>query len=398
MQRKILFSNIPATYLIGAILGVLVGFILLMITLNAWNLYQGFTSDTSGQTGQYITINKKIGLINSLNSDFSAFTPDDIDSLKAQSFTEDLGHFVRSTFGVEASRKASGAMPYMRTEMFFEALPDRFLDKIPENWKWEKGQTHIPIIIPKEYLNLYNFGFAKAQGLPNVSEGIIGSFSFTITLYNRHREEQYTGSVVGFTNRIQSLLVPYEFLMEANSRFANQPQQNPHRLIIKIRPNTEKDLYAYLSNNGMETTHDAFQGGRVALFVSIGGTALLSVAVLIIILALIIYALTLQLTVQRNKDEVYQLILLGVRHTKIFLQYFVVQTLIAVIVFVISSFVVHLTVGKTLAFLQNRYIEIANFNVWQASATAMLVMGVFLLITGFNTYRLVKKLSLKGTI
>lgn len=398
MQRKILFNNIPATYLVGAVIGVLVGFVLLMLTLNAWGLYKNFTSSTNSETGQYITINKKIGVLNSLNSDLSAFTPDDIDSLKAQPFTEDIGYFVRSAFGVEASRKASSAMPYMRTEMFFEALPDRFLDNIPEKWKWEKGQKHIPIIVPKEYLNLYNFGFAKAQGLPNVSENIIGSFNFTITLYDRVKEEQFTGSIVGFTNRIQSLLVPYDFLVEANARFTSQPNQKPHRLVVKISPNTEKDLYKYLSNNRMETTHDAFQGGKVALFISIGGIVILSIAVLIIILALIVYALTLQLTVQRNKDEVYQLVLLGFKHTKIFFQYFAVQSIIAVLVFVISSLITHVAVAKTIVFLQTRHIEIDNFNVWETTTLTMLVMGVFLTITGFNTYRLVRKLSIKGTL
>lgn len=398
MLRKILFSNIPTTYLLGAIIGVLTGFLLLMATLSAWNLYTHFTSDNEGQTGQYITINKQIGLLNSVNSDFSAFTQEDLDSLKKQPFTEEIGTFLRSTFAVEASRKASTNMPYMRTEMFFEAVPESFLDKIPNNWEWEKGQTHIPIIVPKEYLNLYNFGFAKAQGLPNVSEGLIGSFTFNIALYGHHKVERYTGSIVGFTNRIQSLLVPQKFLIEANKRFSSEKKQKPHRVLLKMRPNSEKDLYKYLTEHGMETTHDAFQGGRVALFVNIGGTVLLCIASLIIILALIVYALTLQLTVQRNKDEIYQLILLGFTHQKIFIHYFLFQSFIALFVFIISSIIIFFATTFIIDFLAMRYIIIEGFDSWKAIGTSAIVMGLFLLITGLNTFNLIRKLSKKGTI
>ncbi|MFO7863041.1 MAG: hypothetical protein R6U85_03490, partial [Salinivirgaceae bacterium] len=171
MLRKILFNNIPATYTIGAVFGVLIGFLLLMLTLNAWNLYTAFTGSTQGQSEQFVTINKKVGLLNSLNSSFSSFKEAEIDDLSQQPFIDDWAPYLRSTFAVQASRQASANMPYMRTEMFFEALPSRFLDHKPKEFTWEKGQSHIPIIIPKEYLNLYNFGFAKAQAGPHRHRG-----------------------------------------------------------------------------------------------------------------------------------------------------------------------------------------------------------------------------------
>jgi hypothetical protein len=398
MLRKILFNNIPATYTIGAVVGVLIGFLLLMLTLNAWNLYTAFTGSTQGQSEQYVTINKKVGLLNSLNSSFSSFKQAEIDNIQQQPFLDDWAPYLRSTFGVQASRQASANMPYMRTEMFFEALPNRFLDHKPEDFTWGKGQTHIPIIIPKEYLNLYNFGFAKAQGLPNVSEKLVGRFSFDIRLSDRQRKEQYTGSVAGFTNRVQSLLVPYAFLKSANSRFSNSETQKPDRLILKIKPNMEKDLYRYLEKKGFETTHDAFQGGRVALFVNISGTVLLAIASLIILLALIIYALTLQLTVQRNKDEIYQLILLGYSHRTIFFVYTVLQSVIALFVFALSAFLVYLLTGEAIDFLAQRYINLENFSIVPGVMTSALVMVGFLVFLAANTYRLVRRLSLRGTI
>ena len=398
MIRKILFSNIPIGYFFGAVLGALVGFLILMITLNAWNLYNTFTDTPEGDSDQYVTINKKINLLNTVSSALSSFSESEMDSLKDAPFVDDMAPFVRSNFGVEAKRRGTANMPYMRTEMFFEAVPDRFLDKIPEKWGWEKGQEHIPVIIPKEYLNLYNFGFAKAQGLPNVSESLIGQFNFEMELYNSYNLERYTGSIVGFSNRIQSLLVPHEFLVEANKRFTRNGKQKPERIVLKLKPNMEKDLYTYLENNGYETTHDAFQGGRVALFVHTSGTILLFIAGLIIILALIVYALTLQLTVQRNKDEIYQLIVLGYRPSLLFRYYFTVQLVVAVIVFIAAIFTLNIVTSGVIEFLAERYIDLKAFSSGFAIRISGLVMAAFILLTGFNAYRLIRKLAKKGTV
>ncbi|PLX14715.1 MAG: hypothetical protein C0599_18335 [Salinivirgaceae bacterium] len=398
MLKKILFSNIPVGYFIGAVLGAFVGFLILMITLNAWSLYNTFTESPEGDSDQYVTINKKINFLNTVSSALSSFTDAELDTLKNAPFVDDIAPFVRSSFGVEAKRKGTANMPYMRTEMFFEAVPDRFLDKIPDEWGWQEGDNHIPVIIPKEYLNLYNFGFAKAQGLPNVSESLIGQFNFELELYNRFHFEKYTGSIVGFSNRIQSLLVPYEFLVEANKRFTENEEQTPDRLVLKLKPNMEKDLYAFLEKHGYETTHDAFQGGKVALFVHTSGTILLFIAGLIIVLALIVYALTLQLTVQRNKDEIYQLILLGYKPRILFGLYFTVQLIIAALVFIGAVLAMNIVTSGVLEFLAERYIDLKTFDSMFAIKISMITMLVFILLTGFNAFRLIHRLALKGTV
>ncbi len=398
MLRRILFSNIPFVYFTGAVLGTLVGFFLLMATFSAWNMYNAFINSRAGQSQQYVTINKKVSLLNTMSKDLSGFTSEEVTEIRNAGFVADLAPFTRSSFGVKASRGASSNMPYMRTEMFFEAVPKRFLDKVPENWGWKTGQEHIPVIIPKDYLNLYNFGFAKAQGLPNVSEALIGQFSFNITLYGHGRVEEFSGSIAGFSNRIQSLLVPLKFLEKANERFTPEKQPKPDRLILKLKPNMEKDMYAFLQKKGYETTHDAFQGGKVSLFVHMSGGILLFIASLIILLALIVYALTLQLTVQRNKDEIYQLILLGYKPGIIFRYYFIVQLILAFMVLFISGVFIKIVTTKALDFLASRYVEIEQYSVWPTYLLALGVMLAFISLTGLNTARLVRKLAFKGTL
>jgi|SRR6056297_829039 len=398
MLRRILFSNIPMGYFTGAVLGTLVGFFLLMATFSAWNLYNAFIQSRAGQSQQYVTINKKISVLNTMSKDLSGFRAEEIEEIKHADFVADMAPYQRSSFGVQASRDASSNMPYMRTEMFFEAVPERFLDKVPESWDWQKGQEHIPVIIPKDYLDLYNFGFAKAQGLPNVSKSIVGQFSFELTLYGNRKVEKFTGSIAGFSNRIQSLLVPMNFLEAANARFNPDKNPRPDRLILKLKPNMEKDLYAFLNEKGYETTHDAFQGGKVSLFVHLSGGILLFIASLIILLALIVYALTLQLTVQRNKDEIYQLTLLGYKPVAVFRYYFFVQVILALVVLFVSGAFIEVITSRALEFLAERYIEIEQFSIWPTYLLAAGIMLIFIFITAMNTIKLIRKLARKGTL
>ena len=58
---------------------------------------------------------------------------------------------------------------HLSTEMFFEAVPDKFVDVSLDKWHFDENTHTIPIIIPRNYLNLYNFGFAQSRSLPKLS-------------------------------------------------------------------------------------------------------------------------------------------------------------------------------------------------------------------------------------
>lgn len=85
--------------------------------------------------------------------------------------------------------------------MFFESVPDAFVDVSLDKWHFDEGTQTIPIIIPRNYLNLYNFGFAQSRNLPKLSEGVMGLIQMDINMRGNGRVEQYKGNIVGFSNR-----------------------------------------------------------------------------------------------------------------------------------------------------------------------------------------------------
>jgi hypothetical protein len=70
----------------------------------------------------------------------------------------------------------------------------------------------VPIILPKNYLDLYNFGFAESHSMPKISEGMIGLVALDVTIFGRGDREQLKGRIAGFSNRINTILVPETFM------------------------------------------------------------------------------------------------------------------------------------------------------------------------------------------
>ena len=49
----------------------------------------------------------------------------------------------------------------------------------------------VPVIISKDYLALYNFGFAGSAGLPQMSEGVMGaSVASQPHIFRRHKKHR----------------------------------------------------------------------------------------------------------------------------------------------------------------------------------------------------------------
>ena len=91
--------------------------------------------------------------------------------------------------------------------MFFESVPDEFVDIKLDKWHFDEATHTIPIIIPRNYLNLYNFGFAQSRSLPKLSEGLMSLIQMDIMMRGNGRVEQYKGNIVGFSNRLNTILV-----------------------------------------------------------------------------------------------------------------------------------------------------------------------------------------------
>ena len=334
---KLLRQHISVGQLTGFFLANLFG---MMIVLLSIQFYQDvlpiFTQGDSFMKKEYIIATKKISTLGSLTGKSNTFSPKDIEEMKEQPFTENVGVFTPSLFKVSAGLGMQKAGIHLSTEMFFESVPDEYVDVNLDKWLFDKETRVIPIIIPRNYLNLYNFGFAQSRSLPKLSEGLISMIQMDITLRGNGRVEQFKGQIAGFSNRLNTILVPQTFMDWANTSFAPGKVAHPSRLIVEVKNPTDTAISDYFRQKPYETEGDSLDAGKTTYFLRLITGIVMGVGLFISILSFYILMLSIFLLLQKNTVKLENLLLIGYTPKQIALPYNILAVSLNLLVLTLS--------------------------------------------------------------
>jgi len=303
--QKILWDGKSKWLLLGAVLGTFIGLFLLLSTLQFYLDVQRLLRGDANPGDQYVQINKKVNLFNTLGVK-SGFTEADIAELEGKPFIESVGKFTANDFRAGASSDMLG----FYTELFFETIPNEFLDVDEPSFRWSEGQNQVPILISKDYLALYNFGFAPSQGLPQLTPSTIGKLNMEITISGQGRKQSFNGKIVGFSDRINSILVPPDFMAWANANFGGEPGP-PSRLILKLQNPLSKDFQSFLKEKGYEVSTGRLIGSQFGVLLKVVLTVLWAMGLLILSLSMLVFVLNFQLLVAQSRPEIRLLLETG---------------------------------------------------------------------------------------
>lgn len=213
----------PKRELIIASLGCLIGTTLLLLAVQFYQDSSNYLQENEGPKN-YFTINKKIeggALVNLAKKDKS-FSQNELSAIRQIEGVIRIGGFVRNKFPLTLYIWPSGKVGLgaaAKTDLFFESIPDEFLDFVPLDWKWEENESIVPIMVPKFYLDLWNFGLAPSRvEYPALSTEAATGMPIEIFIGN-NRQTTLSGRFVAFSKRINSVLVPANFLEWANKKF-----------------------------------------------------------------------------------------------------------------------------------------------------------------------------------
>ncbi len=239
------------------------------------------------------------------------FSEQEISDLQNQPWVRKIGRFTASQFAVNGAVSMGGKG--LSTYLFFESVPDEFFDIKPRDWQFKPGDTFVPVILSKDYLTLYNFGFAVPQGLPQISEEIIGTIPITLRLTGRGMNtEHFDAAIVGFSSRLNTIAVPQSFMDWANKRYSgDSEQQNPSRLILEIDRMAATSMDEYLHKHGMEVAGDKAEAGKISTFLGAVSAVVATGGIVICLLAMFILILSIFLLLQKSKTTLRNLMLLG---------------------------------------------------------------------------------------
>ena len=209
-----------------ASLGCLLGSTLLLLALQLYLDAKKIIREIEGP-GNYFTVNKKIegGALANFGREEDAFSRDELREIQEFEGVRRIGTFTRNQFPITLYIWPSGKIGLgaaAKTDLFFESIPDEFLDFIPDDWLWEENSTTVPIMVPKFYLDLWNFGLAPSRvEYPSLSVEAASGMPIQIFV-GENQEFTLNGRFVAFSKRINSVLVPTNFLKWANQKFGDQ--------------------------------------------------------------------------------------------------------------------------------------------------------------------------------
>ena len=154
---KLLRQHISVSQFAGFAFANLFG---LLIVLLGYQFYKDvspvFTGEDSFMKSNYIIVEKKVGVGNTLSGRSNAFTKQDIDDIRATRFANKLGAFTSTQYTVTARMGISGTN-ILNSGIFLESIPDDFVGASNGTWSYKPGKKVVPVILTRSYLAVCKF-------------------------------------------------------------------------------------------------------------------------------------------------------------------------------------------------------------------------------------------------
>lgn len=385
---KLLRQHISIPQFVGFFFANLFG---MLIVLLGYQFYRDvvpvFTSNDSFMKADYLIVSKKIGAASAISGRSDTFSGADIDDMREQKFVKSVGCFTSSKYRVNANMSVQGTN-ILNSELFFESVPDKFVDTPMSGWKWKQGDKEVPVILPRTYITMYNFGFAQSRSLPKISDGLAGLIDMQISIHGNGNEGHYKGKVIGFSSRLNTMLVPQSFMDWSNKYFSSDKDEAPTRLIVEVGNPADDQVTKYIDHKAYEVDADKLNAEKTMFFLKMVVSMVLVVGLVISILSFYILMLSIYLLVQKNADKLKNLLLIGYSPGEVALPYQVLTITLNVFVLVMAVVLLYFVRSYYMGVITSLFPEID-----EGSMIFAILLGVVLLVVVslFNVYAIRKK-------
>lgn len=363
----------------------------MLIVLFGFQFYKDvlpvFTQQDSFMKADYLIMSKKIGMGNTLSGRTNTFSGSDVDDISSQKFVKKIGKFTSTEYKVDASMGVNG-VNVLNSELFFESVPDGFVDVPLKDWKYEPGSQEVPIILPRTYINMYNFGFAQSHSLPKICDGLMGMIDFHIFIQAGGKKEQFKGKVIGFSSRLNTILVPQAFMDWSNHEFAPEEHSDPTRLIVEVGNPGDENITKYLEDNGYEVETDKLDAEKTTYFLRMIVLMVMVIGLVISVLSFYILMLSIYLLVQKNSSKLENLLLIGYSPGNVAMPYLWLTIVLNVVVLLVAWCILFFIRDYYMDFIEALYPDIEEGTMCPAIALGLVL---FLIVSVLNMIAIRRK-------
>ena len=391
---KLLRQHVSVAQFIGFFFANLCGMLIVLLGFQFYrDVLPVFTQSDSFMGAEYVILSKKITAGNTLSGRDNSFASSDVQDMEEQPFADKVGKF-RSTEYKVAARMGINGTPVLSSELFFESVPDGFVDVSLDKWQWKEGDNTVPIILPRTYIAMYNFGFAHNHSLPKISDGLVGMIDFKIFIHGNGRQDEYKGKVIGFSSRLNSILVPQAFMDWSNATYAPGQKSDPTRLIVEVANPADERIAKYIDENGLDTENNNLDAEKTTYFLKMVVTLVMAIGLVISVLSFYILMLSIYLLVQKNASKLENLLLIGYGPSLVAMPYQLLTIGLNLLVLVIAWVVLAVLRGYYMEVVETLFPDIDEGSMMPSIAVGL---ALFALISVINVIAVRRKvMSLRG--
>ena len=382
---KLLRQNISLWQTVGFVIANLIGGAIVLVGMQAYQDFDRFVKKENGLLSEgYVVVTKPVNTLSTISSLVGVkpvFRTNEIEELRQHPNVSDVGVFSSANFRIRGSFSLGDLG--ISTDLFMESVPDRFIDvkfESPSEWHASVDGNFVPVIIPRKYLNRYNYGYAATKGLPQLAEGLTSAFPIVMNVAGNGQRQSYNARIVGYTDRLNTILVPDSFLKEANGRFASTSNEAPSRLIVTVSSGKGKnDFLDFLAQKGYRIEGDTeslklqtLVNGILWVVIGIGG--------IVSVLAFSLLLISILLLIEKNKEKFINLYSMGYSIPQIARPYTMLVAMVDGIVWFIAIALVSVVYPRLFAFISviSPDLQLASlFPLWLVAVAFALVFILF---------------------
>ena len=387
-MQKLLFNHRNKFQLLIASIGIIIGLILLLISLELYHKGKFYNESSKLLDKHTLIVQKKVRRAAHLGLGSPGFSAAEIDELQKQKFISACSPIMSNQFEVIVEIN-DPIIPAFNSNIFLQAIENDLIDISSNEFKWEDSNDYVPVIMPRNFLMMLNT-FLSASKLPQLSESLISNVQMNLTLGPKSKRSVVPARIVGFTNDFSSILVPSAFLKMANLKFANTKDEFQSQLVIKAVDNKLGLLESYLEDKGYESGEDQIFISRLKSTIFITLICTTSLALLTLFLSVVITIQYLQMMLSELTFEIRLMLRLGhsIQALKnIFLRFFMLVFSANSLISFVCFYFLNVAINNRL--IRSGIIINESISLWSISAL-FIAFIIFTILVNFFTVRRIK--------
>lgn len=309
MIKKMLFSKVNNWQLLIVFFGGVVGFLFLLTVIHYFGEVKNFGQGEDALGANLVVAQKRVTKYSTFDNKSTIISAAEIEQLKNHPAIENIAEVVNNQFYISLAMREEG-LPYFSTDIFIQSIANDLLDIQLDTWTWREGDGFVPLVMPRDFMLMLN-QFASSYKIPAVSEDIAKTLNFSLDISGNGKKQRYKARIIGFSNQMNGVLVPIDFMKMGNQLYADKGPQQTTQLVLKMNERHYSDFEKIMNDMNLDIKVNELLVVKVQGILYAVLSVLLLIAILIVVLCAMMIVQFSLLVLANSKYEIKTLLRLG---------------------------------------------------------------------------------------